>query len=238
MARRSCAALAILTLLSTGCAQLPDDIELPGWPLSRSRPDAELEELRRDRARLEIRGERLEREIERLRTDLRHAEQALGTRESAVAPPGRTDAVSAHADARTRVDIAADLLPADSATLKEAQRALLESEYHLLAKNYSTSLFYAGRARRGADSLILNADGEPVTLRVTGSHVRLRGEPNTSSDVRGMLQREARVAPEGRDGDWVRVRTESGDVGWVHESLLDQSDDSTMTQSLPDSLAR
>jgi len=238
MAKRSWATLAMLTLLSSGCAQLPGDIELPGWPLSKARSDAELEELRRDRARLEIRGERLEREIERLRTDLRHAEQALGTRESELAPPGRTDAVSAHADARTRVELAADLLPADSVTLKEAQRALLESEYHLLAKNYSTSLFYAGRARRGADSLILNADGDPVTLSVTGSRVHLREKPNTSSAVRGILMRKARVAPEGRQGDWVRVRTESGDVGWVHESLLDQSDDSTMTQSLPDSLAR
>jgi SH3-like domain-containing protein len=44
--------------------------------------------------------------------------------------------------------------------------------------------------------------------------------PSTEEEVLTVLTLGTPVFPEGRDLEWILVRTVAGPVGWVHESLL------------------
>ncbi|MBW2279452.1 MAG: hypothetical protein JRG82_01820 [Deltaproteobacteria bacterium] len=105
-------------------------------------------------AEFEVRGQRvarLEEDLERLRADLRHAEEALVSLGSpGGAQQGRTDAVSAIAHARSRIELAAQVGGDSAQMLPEARRSLLEAERQLHGGRHQTASYFAARARRMA----------------------------------------------------------------------------------------
>jgi SH3-like domain-containing protein len=78
-----------------------------------------------------------------------------------------------------------------------------------------------------ADSLRAEAElvsGWPGRKVVGADRVNLRSGPSTEHPVLAVLYRETPVFPERRESDWTLVRTPSGQIGWVHESLLTMPD--------------
>jgi hypothetical protein len=191
------------------------------------------------------RARQLEVEVERLRTDLREAEESMVAIEAGLrALHGRADAVSALAESKIALERAARNAPWRSERLLEAQQKLDDAEDQLRAGHTASAVFFASRARRIADAL--NAEAKLVantrgTRFIKGRRVNLRAGPSVNDPVLDVLVDATPVFPEQRDGEWLLLRTPSGQVGWVHASLLREGaapSSDTTTQSLPDSFAR
>jgi septal ring factor EnvC (AmiA/AmiB activator) len=142
----------------------------------------------------------LERELARLRADLRAAEEAMVAIESGLRDVhSRADAVSSLAEAA-------------------------EAERQLQAGHPGSAVFFASRARRIAETL--RAEGRQVASHASARFVRvrqlnLRAGPSTEHPVVTVLNEATPVFPQRRQGEWLLVRTVSGSVGWVHRSLVD-----------------
>lgn len=170
------------------------------------------------------RVERLEREVERLRADLREAEEALVAAESGLRGTHiRADAVSALAQARIEVDRAAEQAPWRRREVGEARTKLEEAERQLADGHIGSSIFFASRASRIARILLAEAERvrkTPGTRFVRARRVNLRAGPSTGTEVREVMREGLPVFPERREGEWILVRTVTGEVGWVHASLV------------------
>ena len=166
----------------------------------------------------------LEREVARLRADLRQAEEAMVTIESGLrGVHTRADAVSSLAEARIAVERASQSVPWRPAEVREARAKLEEAERQLEAGHSGSAFFFASRARRIAETLSEEADQvaqHASTRFVRAQRVNLRAGPSTDTRVIGVLDKATPVFPERREGDWVLVRTTAGPVGWIHDSLL------------------
>jgi hypothetical protein len=166
----------------------------------------------------------LEREVARLRADLRQAEEAMVTIESGLrGVHTRADAVSALAEARIAVERASQGVAWRPAEVREARAKLEEAERQLEAGHSGSAVFFASRARRIAETLSEEADQiaqHASTRFVRARRVNLRAGPSTDTQVIGVLYEATPVFLERREGDWVLVRTAAGPVGWVHDSLL------------------
>jgi hypothetical protein len=211
-------ALALASALwAPGCALLGK----PEPPVQEAsgEPDASVYR-RADADRLML----LEHEIERLRADLRVAEETLVAVESGIrGAQTRAEAVSMLAEARIEVGRAAKRAPWRADSVTEAEAKLEEADRQLAANHIGSAIFFVSRASRIAATLVGEADlvsKAPVTRYVKGSRVNLRSGPNTESPVLAVLPPELPVFPESDAGEWVLVRTVSGKVGWVHATLL------------------
>ena len=166
----------------------------------------------------------LEREVARLRADLRQAEEAMVTIESGLrGVHTRADAVSSLAEARIAVERASQSVPWRPADVSEARAKLEEAERQLEAGHSGSAVFFASRAQRIAKTLSEEADQvtqQASTRFVHARRVNLRAEPSIDAKVIGVLDEATPVFLERREGDWVLVRTTAGPVGWVHRSLL------------------
>jgi hypothetical protein len=187
----------------------------------------------------------LELEVERLRADLREAEEAMVAIESGLRDVhGRADAVSALAESRIAVERAARSVPWRGERVLEAKKKLEEAERQYQAGHSGSAIFFASRARRIARAL--NAEAKrvantPGTHFINGRRVNLRAGPSREDRILHILVEATPVFPERRDGEWWLVRTTSGLAGWVHDSLLREdwsASSDTTTQSLPASFAR
>ncbi len=225
------AAGLVACVIFSGCAQ-PD-----------RRPRPALTEIY---ARVGVdRATQLELEVERLRADLREAEEAMVAIESGLrGVQGRADAVSTLAESRIAVERASRNVPWRSKRVMEAQQKIEEAERQFQAGHTGSAVFFASRARRIAAAL--NAEAKrvastPGTRFIDGRRVNLRAGPSTENPVLHVLVGGTPVFPEREDGGWVLVLTPSGQLGWVHDSLLRDdwvSSSDTTTQSFPASLAR
>jgi hypothetical protein len=165
-----------------------------------------------------------ERQVERLRADLRQAEASIVALESGLrAPHTRADAVSAVAEARIGLDRVHTRVPWRSERLDEAYAKLREAEHQLEVGHLGAAIFFASRAERITESLLLEAeqvsrwDGRRV---IRASRVNLRAGPSQESKVVQVLSHDTPVYPERSLEMWQLVRTPDGRVGWVHGSLL------------------
>ena len=211
-----------LWMLSTavGCANRPC-VE------SRSRPVAAAEPSKIDdvyrRAETE-RAARLAREVEELRGDLRQAEEALVAAESGLRGSyTRADAISRLAEARIRVARARNAAPWRESQITEAQEKLEDAERQVAAGHYGAGLFLVYRAERISDALEDEArrvHATPGTRFVRSGRVNLRSGPSTDGTVLSVLTLGTPVFPETDDSPWVLVRTATGEVGWVHATLI------------------
>ena len=170
------------------------------------------------------RAEVLEKENERLRADLRAAEETLLAVESGMKGTQRgAEAVSMLAEARLQVDRAAKRAPWRASTAAEAREKLDEASRQLADGHIGSAIFFVSRAKRIADSLDAEADlvsRSPGARNVKPGRVNLRAEPNTESEVLAVLNAQLPVFIEGTEGEWALIRTVSGQVGWVRSDLL------------------
>lgn len=166
----------------------------------------------------------LEREVERLRADLRQAEEAMVAIESGLRRAhGQADAVSELAETRIAVERAERAAPWRATLLEEAHEKLQEAEQQFQAGHTGSAIFFASRARRVAETLVEEGDRvarSPDARFVDRPAVNLRSGPSARKPVIVVLKRDTPVFPQGRSGNWVLVQTPEGPLGWVHHSLL------------------
>lgn len=205
-------ALGLALTLGAACAAPP-----PAAPVQ------ELTDQARHRADSD-RNKILEREVERLRSDLQEAEQALIAAESGLrGERTRADAVTALAEARIQLDRARASAPWERDALAEAADKSAESERQLEAGRYASAVFFARRAERVAKRAVDDAESaaaDPDARHIHGDRVNLREAPNTEAPVITVLVGGTPVFPETDGAEWVLVRTAAGRVGWVYGSLL------------------
>jgi hypothetical protein len=205
-------------LLLPACAGL-----LPTGTGSRPDPTAQTDAEVYQTARQE-QLEHLEREVARLRADLRQAEEAMVTIESGLrGVHTRADAVSSLAEARIAVERASQSVPWRPTEVGEARAKLEEAERQLEAGHSGSAVFFASRAQRIAQTLSEEADQverHAATRFIHAQRVNLRADPSTDARVIGVLSEATPVLLERREGDWALVRTTAGPVGWVHSALL------------------
>jgi len=170
------------------------------------------------------RVEFFQREVERLRADLRHAEASLVAMESGLRGfQSRADAVSALAEARIALERVRPRAPWRKDRVKEAQAKLAEASRQLQAGHVGTSVFFSSRAQRIAANLqaeVRQVAGWSQKSLVLGDRVELRTAPSGEADVVVTLVAHTPVFPERSHSDWTLVRTPSGRIGWVRASRL------------------
>jgi hypothetical protein len=172
----------------------------------------------------EERSRWLEREVDRLRADLRQAEDAMVAIESGQrGDQTRANAVSAIAEARIAVERAARQAPWRADDVQEAQRKLEEADRQLQSGHFGSAVFFASRASRIAAAL--GRDGRQVAEArnvrfVSAKQLNLRAEPSKEASVIARLAKGTPVFSERVEGEWTLVRTPQGQVGWVYAGLL------------------
>lgn len=224
---RSALAITLVASLvaALGCTQLgstapPLDRPAPTGSPASSSADAAVYSAARD-----ARTAHLEREVARLRADLAQAEEAMVTIESGLrGQHTRADAVSTVADARIAVDRAARSTPWRREEIEEARAKLTEAERQLRAGHSGSALFFASRAARIAETL--NEEAYEVARArdmrlIETSRANLRSGPSTDDRILAVLDAATPVFPQRRQGEWLLVRTPSGPIGWLHDSVLE-----------------
>ncbi len=249
--RKLAAACLLVALALAGCAQLARPAAAPPTPPPARVPAAPPAEVvhRAEADRILA----LERECERLRADLRAAEETLLAVESGMrGTQRRADAVSALAEARIQVDRAAALAPWREDEVAEAREKLDEADRQLAADHIGSTIFFVSRASRIAAALVAEADllaKTPGARTVKAGRANLRAAPAADSEVLTVLPAGLPLFVENERGEWSLVRTVSGRVGWVHSGLLrlsgysagtaagESARSAATTQSLPACLA-
>ena len=201
--------LCVASLLPVGCA----------WT---KRGEVEIDEAVYRRAQSE-RTKHLEDEVERLRLDLRRAEEALVTAESGLRGNyTRADAISTLAEARIQVERAWADAPWRRGEIAEARSKLHEADDQIQQGHFGAALFFVYRAQRIAERAqneVREARSRPGTRFVRVKSVNLRAGPSTEHRIVRVLGEGTPVFPEGSRSAWLLVRAGAA-VGWVHQSLL------------------
>jgi len=163
-------------------------------------------------------------EVDRLRADLRRAEEALVEVESGLrGSHTRANAVSAIAETRILVKRTAQQAPWRIEESREAESKLAEADRQVQQDNPGAALFFVYRARRIAELGLLEAkfvNEQRDTYFVQGNQVRLRAGPTTEGRVIRVLGKATPVFPERSENDWMLVRVISGSAGWIHKSMV------------------
>lgn len=214
MGRSLCIAVLVAVGLTAGCRSAPS-----AGTADRHAVDVAVYE----RAQAE-RNEFFEREVERLRADLRQAEESIVSLESGLRDAhSRADAVSALAEARIALERVGRRVPWRADRVAEARRKLDEANRQLEVDHVGAAIFFASRAQRIIDSL--DAEARQVAhwkerRSVRNERVNLRAGPAESHRIVDVLSHATPVYPERSSGDWTLVRTPDGRVGWVFSALL------------------
>lgn len=227
---RSAMAVCIVAGLAfaLGCAQTAELHGDPPEAPAPNRDELELPAANRDaaiyRAAQDARTASLEREVARLEADLNQAEEAMVTIESGLrGPHSRADAVSTVADVRIAIERAARLAPWRGDDIERARAKIAEAERQLRAGHSGSALFFASRADRIAEALSEEAEQVarvPAARFIGASRANLRSGPSKHERVLTVLPTSTPVFPERSEDGWLLVRTPSGPVGWVHDSVL------------------
>lgn len=220
-ARKKRLAGLLLAACLAGCSSAPPP---PAEPVAKVFPSIDSEIYRRAET---DRADRLAAEVQRLRADLRQAEEALVMAESGLrGTHSRADAVSSLAEARIQVERAAQSTPWREDEIAEARAKLEEAARQIELAHFGAALFFVYRAERTSSML----EGEAARVHATpdvryirAKQVNLRAGPSTAEPILGVLSSGTPVHPESRNKRWVLVRTAQGALGWVHGSLLSMS---------------
>lgn len=177
------------------------------------------------RAEME-RSEFYAREVDRLRADLRLAEESIVAMESGLRGfQSRANAVSALAEARIALERVGPKVPWRMSEIDEARDKLAEGSRQLDAGHVGSAVFFASRARRITETL--RAEVQQVSAwsekrYIDSAQVNLRTGPSVEHRVVDVLVAKTPVFPERTHANWTLVRTPTGQVGWVNAQLLRQ----------------
>ena len=111
--------------------------------------------------------------------------------------------------------------------LQEAAAKIAVAERMTEEGHFGVATFFSWRAERIALQALDEAElaeATPDSQRISGSRVNLRSGPSTEHDVIAVLVRRTPVFPERHEEEWILVHTASGRVGWVHASLVEETD--------------
>jgi hypothetical protein len=188
--------------------------------------------LERQIANLELRLLEKEAQAEDLQVRLddarREVVRALGGQRSRTT---QAEAASAIEAAQTTLES----LPADAAAhaINESTRLIELARAELENRNYAGSAYLANEAQSAAAAVrgqFANAGQEPprpgelaFTLPLhleTSSRANVREGPGTSFGVLFTLPTDAPLVAYSSDAQWLRVADDSGQRGWIHESLI------------------
>lgn len=219
---------ASLATLLLGCAALDPWLPAPApkqpapAPIAKQIDAKQIDTAAEERSRERVAS--LEREIERLRADLEQAEATmLATDSDGRAGGNRAAAASLLAEALISVDRAAKVAPWQRAAIDTARLKLDEAERQLQSGRSPAAVYFASRGQRIADTLIAEAklvEDSPNTRFVRVERLNLRAGPSTRDSVVDVLESGEPVFEQRAQGNWKRVLTLRGEIGWVHASLL------------------
>lgn len=227
--------IPLLASMAAGCASTSSP-EPGGGSVSREqfesvRTELEAKERQLDQLQLDVaqqrhRGDRLARDAERLRADIRDAEQALVSLESGLkGMHTRADAVSALADARILVDRAAQQAPWRRDSIERAREKLAEAERHIEEDYLGSAVFFTARGRRLAEEVLAQAQAlreDDSTLFVRPDRANVRLQPSVEAEVVVVLQRGTPVTVRGREDGWAQIVTRDDSGGWIFGRLLSE----------------
>lgn len=137
----------------------------------------------------------------------------------------RAPAVAAIAEAQLlfeRLDADDDTRP-DAETIEAYNARMKTAEDQIDKPNYSAAVYYARRAMRILNRMerFRNSSSSYGEKRVIAvSKANLRAGPGTSFDVLERLAYGTPLVELRRNGGWVKVRSQSGRTGWIHDDLI------------------
>jgi hypothetical protein len=212
--------LGVLAIAAAGCATAKP-CPPPPEPAPSTVGEIEIEVHRRAETE---RAAQLAKQVERLRADLAQAEEALVIAESGLSGDHtRAGAASSLAETRIQVERAAERAPWRAAEVEEARAKLAEANRQIAEGHYGSALFFVYRAQRIAENIEVEATRvrqQPEVRFVGATLVNMRSGPSTHDPVLRTLAHGTPVFAERGHAGWVLVRASTGDVGWVHQSLL------------------
>jgi septal ring factor EnvC (AmiA/AmiB activator) len=168
----------------------------------------------------------LEEELDHLKTDLEHVERQFVTFEKRLqVKETKASAVAAIAEVQLLFDKLqkSETDPLDSLTVSEVSSKLELSEDLMRIRNYAASVYYANRAMRILNQTerkrnMVFPDGDAKIVVVFRANVRTG--PGLNYRVVSKLEYGSIIVQLDMETDWSRIRTQSGQTGWVHNSLL------------------
>jgi hypothetical protein len=105
----------------------------------------------------------------------------------------------------------------------EIDRRMTSAEEAMTRQHYAAAAYHAHRAMRllNRSERQRNSFLSSGTARVVFvSLANVRKGPGQGSEIVDQLERGTVVVELERDEDWTKVRMRSGDIGWIHASLL------------------
>ena len=172
----------------------------------------------------------LEREVKRLKTDLLRAEHALVAVESRLESSySRANAVSSLAEAQMQLNKASRVAPWRSRKIEQARDKLAVAQKHIDNEYFGAAMFFVYRANRIVEELNHEArivEATPEAMFINGTRVNIRSGPSTDDEILAVLGQGTPVIRETHQDNWVLVRTLTGMLGWVHESLVTNKEQS------------
>ena len=148
----------------------------------------------------------------------------------------RAEAASTMAEAEIAIRAAKESLAADAGShgqnLKRAEELLKMSTQEFKNENYGGALYLAGQARGHIHSLQLvrsQAEGgatqpgetlfsQPLPLKIL-KRCNFRQTPDLRGQIIEVLDEGTMIVGFAHKDNWLRVHTEDGEDGWVHQSL-------------------
>ena len=113
-----------------------------------------------------------------------------------------------------------DPRPIDDETLADVESKLATANTLTRKRNYPAAVYYADRARRVLNAGERRYEAQGQHLMVSVSRANVRKGPGASFDVVATLEYGAVILCLDRTEDWCRVRTDTGEEGWIHNTLL------------------
>jgi hypothetical protein len=203
--------------LLANCAELEVDRERREEELARRTIEVEDQ---REANRL------LQAELDATLTDLHYLESQFITLEAQLSQDeSKASAVAAMADVQLLYGKFhrehRELLSDDE--WEEVDRRLAAGEEAIANVNFTAAVYHAHRAMRMLNHSARQqqsylATGTPRVVKVSSANYR-KG-PGADFGVLGQLARGTVVVEMSRNKDWSEVRTRSGQVGWIHASLI------------------
>ena len=117
--------------------------------------------------------------------------------------------------------------------LEKAEHLLKQSAVEFEAHNYGGALYLAVQSKNQVGTLDQGVQGrdtgvklagergfdQPLPLKLT-KNTNLRAGPGLTHSIRSTLNSDTLIIGYGYKDDWIRIETEEGQSGWVHQSLV------------------